>query len=65
MYVQKCILIPLMVLLLIFGIKDAGISTTSVILFKIFDTHGQFIVMFDIKTSYVVTLYPGYLLIFC
>ena len=38
-YVQNaflCCTLPLMVLLLMFGIKDAGTSTTSVILCKIF-----------------------------
>ena len=48
--------LPLTVLLLMFGIKDAGISTTSAILCKIFDTHSQFIVMFGIKASYVTLL---------
>ena len=44
------------------GIKDAGISATSVILFKIFDTHSQFIVTFGFKASYVVTLLVSRLL---
>ena len=38
--------VPSVLLLMEFGIKDAGISTTSV---KYFDTHSQFIVTFGIS----------------